>query len=208
MPSLPRGGGAQGPRGSAQRGAERWWGGDARGRSAELLRPRGRSCPGMGAAEGAPRSPRGGFGCWASPLSPSGGEDIGEVPGDPQPAPGSRYLPLSPWDPPHLCRPPPGPAPRKSAAPAALTRPIQTNKQKPAPSRSQPDGKLSNDFFFQVLKREGAPRGGGGGHPPPSPVGVGGMPGMPLLGVRLSVCPVCGVGVFAGTGREGGDGGS
>lgn len=45
----------------------------------------------------------------------------------------------------------------QSPAPAPITRPAQTNKQKPAPSQSQPDGKLSNDLFFQVLKRQGTP---------------------------------------------------
>lgn len=184
MPSLPRGGGAQGPRGSAQRGAE-GGGGDARGRSAELLRPRGRSCPGMGAAEGAPRSPRGVFGCWASPLSPSGGEDIGEVPGDPQPAPGSRYLPLSPWDPPTFAAPLPA-LPHENRQPRQLSPgPFKQTNRNPPRREANPTGNFLMTSSFKCLKGKEHPGEVGGGIHLPARLGWGGCRGCRC---SVSVC--------------------
>lgn len=105
----------------------------------------------------------------------------------------------------------------QSPAPAPATRPIQINKQKPTPSQSQPDGKLSNDFFFQVLKRQGAPGEGKKGASISRPGREGGQSCRGPGSVRPSVLPDDGTGTRAGVrwvclqepgGREGGDGGS
>lgn len=142
---------------------------------------------------------------------------------------GSAAVPLLPLPAPLGRRPgPPPPAAsdrlRVPAAPRKThtvpgTRPgypAHSNKQTETRPVAKPtDGKLSNDFFFQALKRQGAPGEGKRGASISRPGWEGGQSRSRSGSVRPSVLPDDGtgtragvVGVFAGTGREGGDGGS
>lgn len=111
-------------------------------------------------------------------------------PGSAAPAPSPRCLRQAPLP----------PAPRKTHTARHPPRcPAHSNKQTETRPVAKPtDGKVSNDFFFQVLKRQGAPGEGRKGHPSPGRGGRGARAAAaPSPSVRLSILPDGGPGTRA-----------
>ncbi|XP_050832572.1 translation initiation factor IF-2-like isoform X1 [Serinus canaria] len=154
--------------------------------SAASRRRAGKPSPRARAGPALLPAPRHGCGSAAVPLFPLPAP-LGRRPGPPPPADSDRL------------RVPPAPRKTHTVPGTRPGYPAHSNKQTETRPVAKPtDGKLSNDFFFQVLKRQGAPGEGKKGASISRPGREGARSCSRSGSVRPSVLPDDGTGTQAG----------